>query len=305
MNESVRNFFALLTGLLVLAYVIWVLGWENIVVSLEQVRLDLFMLAAFFYLVNELFASSALRAATGGGVVDVCLAHMRGMLYSNVTPGRVGYYYTAFSIAKKTDKSASENVGFVTLLQGVNFSLKVFLCVAAVLYFSCILSLTDYGGLFILVVSAPFFVVVAVLLVLYSNVVNVLVEGVPFLRNYLHNVVLMQEASRQVDKITLGWMVFYAIVSWVAMSVQWFFIAHSLGADIGFVSVLLLQPLLTTVMFIPFSPAGLGFTEGGGAILFSLLGLGEASGVTFILLVRFNSILVDSFGFIGRFILDK
>ena len=172
MNESVRNFFALLTGLLVLAYVIWVLGWENIVVSLEQVRLDLFMLAAFFYLVNELFASSALRAATGGGVVDVCLAHMRGMLYSNVTPGRVGYYYTAFSIAKKTDKSASENVGFVTLLQGVNFSLKVFLCVAAVLYFSCILSLTDYGGLFILVVSAPFFVVVAVFSTIALHIPN-------------------------------------------------------------------------------------------------------------------------------------
>lgn len=80
------------------------------------------------------------------------------------------------------------------------------------------------------------------------------------------------------------------------MSLQWFLILVSLGVGVDFLMVLMLQPLLTTVMFIPISPGGLGVVEGGGALLFNLLGFGSESGAVFVLLVRFNSVLVDCLG---------
>ncbi len=305
MDSRLRNILAFSLGLLILAYIIGTLGPGRIIESVAKTRIELFLLAGLFYLVNEFIASLALKISMGGSLWGVWMAHMRGMLYSNATPGRVGYYYTAFSISKGTSKSTSGNIGIVTLIQGVNFTIKVFLCITALIYISSLLSSNASVSYFLTVSMVPVFIVAAIGLVLYTDALNRVMEGIPLLRRFLVNVELMQKASKEMELKTLAGVVFVALLSWIYMSAQWYLIAHSLGAGIDFVTALLLQPLLTTVMFIPLSPAGLGFTEGGSAVLFSILGLSETSGVTFILLVRFNSILVDSMGLVDKILLNN
>jgi len=305
MDSRLRDVLAFSVGLLVLAYIIWALGPGKIIESVAKTKIELFLLAGLFYLVNEFIASLTLKISMGGSLWGIWMTHMRGMLYSNATPGRVGYYYTAFSISKRTNKSTSGNIGLVTLIQGVNFTIKVFLCLAALIYFSTPLASHGSVSYFLIVSLVPVFIVAVIGLALYTDVLNKVMGRISLLSRFLVNVELMQKASKEIELKTLADIVFLALLSWILMSAQWYFIAHSLGAGIDFVTALLLQPLLTTVMFIPLSPAGLGFTEGGGAVLFSILGLGEASGVTFILLVRFNSILVDSLGLVDKIRLNK
>ena len=60
----------------------------------------------------------------------------------------------------------------------------------------------------------------------------------------------------------------------------------------------MLQPLLTSIMFIPLTPSGIGVAESGSAILFNIIGFSSAIGVTFLLLQRLSAIIVDSFGLI-------
>ena len=82
-------------------------------------------------------------------------------------------------------------------------------------------------------------------------------------------------------------------------------IAKSLNLDISVLMALFFQPVLATAMFIPISPGGLGFAEGGGALLFKILGYTPEAGAAFILLIRLNSILVDSIGLIDMRAKDK
>jgi len=292
MNPYLRNFLAFLVGVIILSYIVWNLGIDKIAESLSKTRIDYFLIAAIFYLINEFFASLALKIPINAGIKDVMLAHMCGMLYSNATPGRIGYYYTAFPIAKRTNKSISGNMGVITVIQGVNFLIKMILCIIAIIYFS---KLQHY---FLFVSVIPIIILMIIFLVLYTDIVNRIIKRLSLINKFLKNVELMQKASREIDNKTLMEIIIISFISWIFMSAQWYFIAYSLGAQMTFITVLLLQPLLTTVMFIPISPAGLGITEGGGAILFNILSLNQATGVTFILLIRFNSIIVDSLGMI-------
>ncbi len=294
MKTRLRNLLALSIGVLILAYVIWNLGPEKIGESLTKTRIELFLLAGVFYLINEFFASLALWIPIRGSMRDMMMTHMRGMLYSHATPGRVGYYYTAFSITKRTEKTTSANVGFVTVIQGINFLIKIILCIIAVIYFF------GLQAHFMIISLLPVSIVAMIILILYTNILNKIVGKLPLIGRFLNNIERMQKASRELETKKLVQMITVSLISWIFMSAQWYYIAHSIGAEIDFIIALLLQPLLTTVMFIPVSPAGLGLTEAGGAVLFNLMGLSEAAGVTFILLVRFNSIIIDSLGFIDK-----
>ncbi len=291
-----KNIFCLVFGLLILGYVVLSLNPEEVVGHLLRIRLEYFVLAAFVYLIHESLAGFLLSILMGSRVRlhRMILAHMLGMLYGYATPGRVGYYYTAFSIAKKTGTSRSRNIGLLTLYQGVNFFVKVFLCTLAVLYFSGFIMEIESQTYLFLVSVAPLILVFGIVLLLYTDWLNGVVGGVSVrLLGYLR---LMQESCRGVGRGRVFRVTLLVFVGWFVMSLQWFLILVSLGVGVDFLMVLMLQPLLTTVMFIPISPGGLGVVEGGGALLFNLLGFGSESGAVFVLLVRFNSVLVDCLG---------
>jgi len=293
-----KNILAFIIGIVILVYLLSTLGIGRILSLLVGIRLEFFLLAGIVYLLHESIAGIVLKIALGGKLKARKLipAHMLGMLYANATPGRVGYYYTALSIARKTKSRRSGNVGIITLFQGMNFLTKAFLCLLAVIYFSGFIP-NLRSQLYLLLVSlAPVLFLSGILIALYTKIFNgVVIRISPRLEEYLE---AMQSAVREIEKERLLKMLSLMLLGWVVMSSQWFLVAKSLGIEIGFLTVLMLQPLLTTVMFVPISPSGLGLAEGGSALLFSIVNLDPAAGAAFILLVRFNSILVDSLGLI-------
>jgi len=293
-----RNILAFIVGIVILAYIILTLGIEKIVYLISEVRLEFFVLAAIVYFIHDIVAGYVLKVAIGDklGIRKIVPAHMLGMLYANATPGRVGYLYTALSLAKKTGSRRSGKIGIITLFQGLNFLSKTFLCLLAVIYFSAFIPSMRSQAYLLLVSIAPIVFLIGILIALYTKRLNRIIENFsPKMEEYLES---MQVAVGEVGKEKLAKMLLLMLLGWMIMSLQWFLVALSLGIEVEFLTVLMFQPLLTTVMFVPISPSGLGLVEGGSALLFGIVNLDPAAGAAFLLLVRFNAILVDSLGLI-------
>ncbi len=91
------------------------------------------------------------------------------------------------------------------------------------------------------------------------------------------------------------------IFCWSMKAISWFFVAKALGITLSveFPEVFVyffLQPLLTMLEFLP-SPtlAGLGLSEGGGVLIFSIFGIDAAKAVSFVFLTRVKTIIINMF----------
>jgi len=285
-------------GLLLLAALIYTLNPEKILGMISQTRLEYFAVALLAYFVCEVLAALTLKILFPRGQLKMLLpCHMCGMLYSAITPGRVGYYYVAYSLSKKLGGRKSANAGLLTLMQAINFFLKVVFSLTAVVYFSLYFMAVEAKYYLLLVSLAPLAVVAAIALFLYTDVPLRILGGRPGLFAKIKPyVVAMQEASRSVGKKSIAEIMLLSFFSWLMLGLMLYTIALSLGLQVGYLSCLMMHPLLSAIMFVPFVPAGLGLTETGSALIFKLIGLTTADGVAFMLLVRAGMIVVDSFG---------
>jgi len=285
-------------GFLLLAILLYTLGPEKIFSLLAKTKLEYFLLALFAYFACEILAALTLKILFPEGKLKFLLpCHMCGMLYSALTPGRVGYYYVAYSLSKKLGKSISSNAGLLTLMQAINFFLKVIFSLAAVLYFSFYLLSVETKYYLILVSLAPLAVVAIIAIFLYTDIpLKIIGKRTGILGKLKTYVIAMQEASRSVGKFSILKIMLLSFLSWLLLGVMLFLITKSLGLQVEYLACLMMHPLLSAIMFVPFVPAGLGLTETGSALIFTIIGLTQADGVAFMLLVRAGMIIVDAFG---------
>lgn len=88
-----------------------------------------------------------------------------------------------------------------------------------------------------------------------------------------------------------------SLVSWVVKGVEWWFIGLAVGiGEISFIGYFLLHPLITALSFVPLTPSGIGFQEGGIVGVMFLLGVTVDRGLVFALLARVLLMLEDSVG---------
>jgi uncharacterized protein (TIRG00374 family) len=287
-------------GFLLLAILLYTLGVDKVLSLLAKTRLEYFLLALLAYFACEILAALTLKILFPEGKLKYLLpCHMCGMLYSALTPGRVGYYYVAYSLSKKLGKSVSSNAGLLTLMQAINFFLKVIFSLAAVLYFSFYLITVEAKYYLILVSLAPLAVVAVIAVFLYTDIpLRLLGNRQGLLAKIKTYVIAMQEASRNVGKISIIKIMLLSFLSWLLLGLMLFLIAKSLSLEVPYLACLMMHPLLSAIMFVPFVPAGLGLTETGSALIFTIIGLTTADGVAFMLLVRVGMIIVDSFGIV-------
>lgn len=302
-----KDLVPFLIGFILLAALLYTLNPEKIIGLLLQTKLEYFALALLAYFICELLASITLKILFPEAKLKYLLpCHMCGMLYSALTPGRVGYYYVAYSLSKKTGKSISSNAGLLTLMQAINFFLKVVFSLTAVLYFSLHVISVEAKYYLILVSLAPLAVVVVIALFLYTKLpLRLLGDRPGFFAKVKSYVVAMQEASRSVGKTNILKLMLLSFLGWLMIGLVIFLMTKSLGLEVGYLSSLMMHPLLSAIMFVPFVPAGLGLTETGSALLFRIIGLSSVDGVAFMLLFRAGMLMVDSLGVVDMRLVNR
>jgi len=254
--------------------------------ALAQANLFWVFLAALFYLATHFV--SALRyklLIPSQPLASLFASHMRAMLASDATPGRVGYSLFIFDLRKKSLRG-----GKAAKLVGVSFASdflsRGLLALAAVWLFS-----RDFGQVGLIVVLAS---LAALALMFYRiKFVARALSKLPYYGKRLENayrMVFEQKTSANQLLLAIG----FSFVGAIARGIEWVFILQALGLSAGLVEATVLSALLTALSFVPLSLSGFGLQEGGGILLLTgVFGFTAIQAASAMLLVRFVDVAAD------------
>jgi uncharacterized protein (TIRG00374 family) len=303
-----KNIFILLNGAVSVALVavlLHMVGLEEVLGQLA--RMDFLLL---FISILSLFGMDLVMAfriklllddmKAGIRFTDILRSHFVGMLLADFTPSRTGYFATVAAMRYNYGVPSDKALLSIFGPQMFDFIFKVVAGSIAILYIIFVFIGPGQGLVLIAGAFAISAIILLMLLIMFSRRFLALfsfARGLPVISRLYDVVVRMQDSSHVVVRKTPH-ILALIMVSWVFRSLSWYFAAKSVGITLGteFPEVLFyffLQPLVTMLEFVP-SPtiAGLGLSESGTTLVFSLFGIAGAQAATFALIVRFKSTLL-------------
>jgi len=251
-------------------------------------------------------------------LADATEADLSGMLASDFTPGRTGYFATAFLITANSKIKLHKSMLSIFGPQLFDF---VFKCITGAIAMWYILEIiaSETGGQmkFIgMIIGVGIFLamVVFMALLLFSKR---FVKSISFIKifpygEHVHSLLSsMQKNSKTVSKFIPQIVVLF-FIGWALKSLEWLLVAKSVGMQVNsqlpeIVFFAFLQPLITMLQFIPAPTlAGMGLSEGGAAAVLYLFGVPPYGSIAFALMTRSMNIAVDLLGIKGAVkVIDK
>jgi uncharacterized protein (TIRG00374 family) len=296
---------ALIGGLL------WYVGVGSLAATLSQMKLEYLALAFLAYFgINVLFAVRLKRVLKREGcrtsLGKTLLAQYAGMLTSDVTPGRSGYFLTPVYL-RDQDVPTSVSLSGILGIQTVEFLFKVFGGVLALLFLiETVNMLAVNTTLFALsAVGVALMLVGAGLLAALSwsqRVINLFnrIATSRFLSRFTGGLIERIDEyknSAQRTRKAIPEIAALTLMCWVLKGFEWYFLGLALGiTQVSWLGFFLLHPLVTALGFVPLTPSGIGFQEGAIVAVFTILGMNPAQAVAFALMSRVLLIVEDLAG---------
>ena len=226
-------------------------------------------------------------------VIDVILASFAGQLLSDVTPARSGYFLTPFILNKMVGTTIESSMAGVVATGAVNFFVKAILSLIALTYYVRVLPF-DLEILSALSVGIAVLSVGGIGLLFLARERRILqltqkLERIPFFGNFIAKIIVFKNFQEEVSKVKKKaiWIIILVLLSVFMNATALHFISKSLGLNTpSFLDFLLIVPLVSALMYVPLTVAGLGIQEMGYVSLLGLLGVQIEEAVTFALLVR-------------------
>jgi uncharacterized protein (TIRG00374 family) len=301
--KNPRIIIQVIIGIAIIAFILKKLNIDEVVSVLKETNLLFFILACLAYLgLNFVLSFRLFYLLKKIGYVlkypVVFLSHMGGMVVGDITPGRSGYFLTPSILKKNAGVLVTHGIACIFAPQGLEFILKVGGAVAAIFYISGISQLNSallisisFGSLLVLAVGVSMLIISW-----YDEKLTLkLMRKLPFFNKFTENLSSFKEHNIRIKGSIKTILILY-MIGWGFAALQWFYLGKAIGIELPFFTFFLLHPLITVLMFVPVSPAGLGLMEGGLIFVFSLLGIPSAQGLAFSVLVRVSILLVDLLG---------
>ncbi len=301
--KKLRIFLQIIIGIAIIAFILRKLNLNEVLLVIGRTDILFFAIACLSYLCLNLVLASRLfylLARIGYRIkyLPVFLSHMGGMIVGDITPGRSGYFLTPPILKKIAGVRITDGMACIFAPQGIEFILKVGGAVAAILYISTLPGVSK-DVLTSAVLGAIFLLIVGIIMLIISwkdeEMSLIFIRKLPFLNKFTENISFFKERSIQV-KDSVNAILIITLIGWIFAALQWFYLGKALGIELPYYVFFLLHPLLTILMFVPLSPAGLGLMEGGAIVVFSFFGIPAAEGLAFSVLVRVSILLVDLIG---------
>lgn len=293
----------IIIGISIIIFILRKLNIGEVSTALGGTNVLFFIVACLSYLCLNFLLSSRLfylltRIGYNIRYPAVFFSHMGGMVVGDITPGRSGYFLTPPILKKNHNVRITDGMACIFAPQAIEFILKVAGVAAALLYIS---SFSDMSRSFLIssLIGAVILLIVGILMLFVSwkkeKVSSIFLSKIPFFKNFTENLESFKERNIGI-KDSINAIVILYMVGWIFAALHWFYIGKAIGVDLTFFTFFLLHPLITILMFVPISPAGLGLMEGGIIIVFSIFGVPAAMGLAFSVLVRVSMLLVDMIG---------
>jgi uncharacterized protein (TIRG00374 family) len=315
LKDKSRRIMRILLQLVIMVAIIggllWYVGVNSLVTALSQIKLEYLPFAFLaYFVINLLFVVRLRRVLQREGVKTsfgkTLLAQYAGMLTSDVTPGRSGYFLTPVYL-RDQDVPTSVSLSGILGIQTIEFLFKVFGGVLALVFLIETVDLLAVNGtLFILSsLGVALMLVGAVLLAALSwsqRVISLFnrIANSRFLSKFTGGLMGRIEEYKQGAQRTrraIPEIALLTSICWVLKGFEWYFLGLALGiTKIGWLGFFLLHPLVTALGFVPLTPSGIGFQEGAIVAVFTIIGMNPAQAVAFALLSRILLIVEDLAG---------
>jgi len=217
------------------------------------------------------------------------------MLLSNVTPGRAGYIGLSYLLYRKRKVPVSESISCLGTIEAIELIVKAGLAAASLAFITSISGnqlLLQFG---ILGIIAILFMSCIFLLLCWREFekLNKVVRSIPFVgKRVMELIVNFKGASRKLKRKT-KFIAMLSILGWIIRGTEWTFIGWACNINLPFYFFFMLHPLLTSVRYIPITPAGLGIFEGITLLGFSIFGVSEEKALLLSFFDRIDNMLVD------------
>ncbi len=251
--------------------------------KIREIIPHFFILATFsYFLLNILLAFRVQfllqKMEVPASFRCVLASHLGGMIAGDATPGRSGYL-SAAKFLTGCNCNLSTAMASILAPQGMEFIVKGIGAMLAIVYFHS-------GGTIagIAVIAAG----VVILVLLWSRRLDRLMGLMPFSRHLIS----MREWGIRVRKYALHILVI-SLAGWLLVGLQWYFVGLALGMQLRFIEYLLLQPLLSSLMFVPVTPAGLGIMESASVIVLYMFGVEPSIAAVFAFMTRLSGVVAD------------
>jgi len=303
-NIHIRRYIQIGIGTFIILLLIEQFKHENVIAALYQTKLSYFLISTVFWLgVNIIMAYRIqfLTTELNGKKIplkQMLFYNLGGMLLGDVSPGRTGYFGISGLLKKKQSIPLTTTLAILSGCQIVDMLIKIIFSVFAITY---ILSFSFNEKLFLISI-------IGISLISFASLIGIILMGsnrflhismlnyMPYWALIKPHIINMQKDARRIlphlSKIT-----FITLIGLLLCGFQWWIIGLSLGIKLNLLTYILIQPLTTSLSFIPISPAGLGIQETGIVLVLLIFGITPETALVFALLVRLSSVLVDSMGF--------
>lgn len=294
-----------LISIALVAVVLYLVGISDVIREFAAVDIWFLVLGMLCLLGMDLVMSYRIKlileeAGAKASFIGILGSHFVGMLFADFTPSRAGYFATAAALRYNQGVPSDKALLSIFGPQVFDFAFKVVTGSLAILYIMMIFIGPGQGLILIAGAFVIGAIIVVMLLTLFSSRFLALfsfARKLPIISRFYEVVVRMQESSHVIVKKTPH-IIGLILVSWALKAFSWYFVAKSVGITVAtpfpeFVFYFFLQPLVTMLEFVP-SPtiAGLGLSEGGNTLVFSLFGIEPAKAASFALLARFKTTFV-------------
>lgn len=226
---------------------------------------------------------------------ELFMINMAGMLASDVTPGRAGYFYTIVLLKDRIRQA--KGAAALAVFQLTELLVKLVGALTAFFLLVSFMSGTKLPTFFFLAFGLLAILTIFILLASFSRSTTKLLS---WSKKLLPSFVSFQEHAQTTKKVfasALG----ITLLGWLFRGMEWFFIANAVGLSLEPFQAILLHPLITMFAFVPISIAGLGLVEFAGITVITNMGVASAGTAAetvfaFLLLDRAMNVVVDLIG---------
>lgn len=293
-TKVVYGLLSFAVSVVVVYYVlVYIADIASLASALAQISWEFFVIAMLVYLIENLIVSERLRRVFHNirlnRAYSSCFwGNQLGMLFSNVTPGRLGYAFGAVAYFRQSEgMDAGHTLGLLSQIQVIELLVKAFaslLGLVFVLHTVGFIPLLTWALLAVVLVSTT----CTIFLFVFMKKPRKLPFGILF-NNLLADIHRAVSDTKAETRLIIG----ITAINWFLRGLEWYMIGLAVGVDLSFITFLLLHPLLTITRFTPFTVAGFGVFESTMVVGLGLFGVPASTALLFGLLDRADNGLID------------
>jgi glycosyltransferase 2 family protein len=277
--------------------------------SILNIKAEFLLLAFLAYFGINLFFTVRLRIVLAKDGVKTSffktlLAQYAGMLTSDVTPGRSGYFLMPLYL-KDQEVPTSKSLSGILGIQTIEFLVKVIGGIGAVIFLVEAIQLETWQlGIAILGIALMLTGACLMAALTWSQRAISIFKRIAssrFLSRFTGGLIgKIEEYKESANKTrkAIPEIALLTMVCWILKGFEWYFLGLALGiTQIPWIGYFLLHPLVTALGFVPITPAGAGVQEFGIVGIFGLLAPAMAGPIgAFAVLSRIMLIVEDLIG---------